>query len=36
MELKGFDEDEVIKKGVDTFGSNITHLYVLFAPVNGA
>ena len=26
MELKGFDEDEVIKRGVDkTFSSNITH-----------
>lgn len=37
MELKGFDEDEVIKRGVDIW-SNITHslTHSLFAPVSGA
>lgn len=35
MELKGFDEDEVIKRGMDkTFNSN--NSLILFAPVYGA
>ena len=32
MELKGFDEDEVIKRGVDIW-CNITHSLIIFAPV---
>ena len=39
MELKGFDEDELIKRGVDKiFRCNITHLLslILFAPMSGA